>query len=127
MNTTSTDLDLGEWLTQTQTRRDELAEYGASPLPLEAGERHMDLEKAIQNGDDAGRLLADIQSFLTQATAQAVLDVRSSFDQLGADERKLLVKNKVRDIQRIADGLAVTQSSIRSRIFSTLNANRSRS
>lgn len=120
------ELSLVEWLEQTRARREELDAYGRSPLPTDAGERHMDLEAAIQNGDDAGRLRADAESFLSQYLAQAVMKFSQRRDEFTADERKALVRDSVRDIQRLVDGLTVTERTIKSRIFAAMNANRSR-
>jgi hypothetical protein len=81
--------------------------------------------KAIQNADDCGRLLADAESFLSQAKAKAVLAMIDDYGDLTARDREILVKNEVRGVQRLVDGIAVTERTIRSRLFSSMNANRS--
>lgn len=122
------DQELGfeDWIVSTQERRDELADYGKSPLPADVGERHMDIQKAIAAADDAERLLADMDSFVTQFEAQAIMTVRQGNPGLTADDRRKLVKDAVRDVQRLRDGVAVTARTIRSRIYAIQNANRSR-
>jgi hypothetical protein len=117
---------LEEWLEQTEAQRTKLYEYGRSALATEAGERHLDMDKAIQNADDAGRLRADAESFLSQALAKAVLKYSAKRDEFTAEERNKLVRNEVRDIQRLVDGLAVTERTIKNRIYAVMNANRSR-
>lgn len=114
------------WLVAHSKRFSDLYEYAKSPLPTDIGERQMDVEKAIRCGDDTSRLLADACSFLTMHTAQAVLSVKEAHKELTADERKLLVKDAVRKIQRIVDGLAVTERSIKDRIYAAFSANRAR-
>lgn len=115
-----------EWLEATETLRGSLMEYAKSPLPADPGERHMDMDKAIQNGDDSGRLLADAEGYLIQAIAQAVMEARRLHPDLNAKEREAIVKDAVRGIQRVVDGIAVTDRSIKSRIFAMMNAARSR-
>lgn len=115
-----------DWLQSTEERRNDLAEYGKTPLPADIGERHADMDKAIQGADDAGRLLADAESFLSQHFAQSILSMRDRYPDLSAKEREAIVRSEVRDIQRIVDGLAVTARTIKSRIMSNLNANRAR-
>ena len=75
---------------------------------------------------DAARLLADAESFLVQAEAQAVFAVRKTHKDLTADERRKIAKDSVRHIQRLVDGISATHQSIRSRIFVGMNQNRSR-
>ena len=120
------DLTLSEWLTSTQERRDELDAYGKSPLPADAGERHADIEKAIQSADDSGRLLADAESYLTQAEALAVFSVRKDHPEITAREREIVARAVVRDVQRLVEGVRTTNRTINQRIFVIQNANRSR-
>lgn len=119
-------LTFDEWLEQTQHKRDELAAYGLTPLPADVGERHLDIEKAIQNADDSGRLLADGEMYLTQAKATAMFAALKEHDDLTAKEREFVIKDAVSKIQRLVDGLAVTNRTIHDRIFASQNANRSR-
>lgn len=120
------DKSLEEWLECFSPRFAALYAYAKSPLPNDIGERHNDIEKAIHFGDEVGRLLADAESYLTQHTAQAVLLVKEQHGDLNADERKTIIKDTVRKIQRLVDGLAVTERSIKDRVYVGLNANRSR-
>lgn len=119
-------LNLSDWLISTQEKRDELDAYGKSPLPLDAGERHVEIERAIQNADDSGRLLADAESFLSQAKAQAVLAMIDKYPDLSSKEREIMVKDAVRGVQRLVDGISVTNRTINHRIFVIQNANRAR-
>jgi len=116
----------GEWLESTSTRREELEAYALAPLPTDAGERHLDIEKAIQSADDSGRLLADAEQYLTHAKAQAMFAALKEHDDLTAKERELVIKDAVRQVQRLVDGLTVTSRTIHDRIFAQQNANRSR-
>ena len=120
------DLELSDWLEQTQERRDELAEYGGSPLPIEPGQRHSEMEKAIAAADDADRLLADAESFLSQTREQAVFSIRERHPDLTSREREVLERARVREVQRLVDGAAATARTIRSRIFAIQNQNRAR-
>ena len=120
------DLSLSEWLEATATRRTELEAYALAPLPTDIGERHMDLEKSIQNADDAGRLLADGEMYLTGEKAKAMFAALKEHDDLTAKEREIVIKASVAQVQRLIDGLAVTARTIHDRIFVSMNANRSR-
>lgn len=119
-------LGFTEWLQSTQELRDALAAYCKSPLPCDLSERHAAMDVAIQNADDAERLLADAESFLTQAEGLEAQSVRAKWPDLTADERRKVAKMGVRDVQRLVDGSAVTARTIRSRIYAMQNANRAR-
>ena len=119
-------LDLEDWLDHTSDRRAELLAYSKTPLASDAGERHKDMDAAVQNAADAGQMLADAEGYLIQATAQAVLVIRHDHENLDANERKALVKDRVWKIQRLVDGLSVVVKSINGRIFLAMNQNRSR-
>lgn len=120
------DMTFLEWLDSTDNLRACLMDYAKSPLPADASERHADMDRAIQNGDDAGRLVADAEGYLIQAIAQAVMEARRLHPDLNSKEREAIVKDSVRHVQRLVDGLAVTDRSIKSRQFAMMNAGRSR-
>ena len=115
---------LESWITAFSPRFEALYAFAKSPLPVDVGERQVDIERAIHLGDECGRLLADCKSYLTQHTAQAVLSVKTTYDKLNADERKMLVKDAVRKIQRLVDGLEITERAIKERVYVHMNANR---
>ena len=121
-----TEITLDDWLQSTEERRNELAAYGKTPLPADVGERHADLDQAIRASDDAGRLLADAESFLAQHFAQSVLSMRERYPDLTAKEREAIVRAEVRDIQRIVDSLSISVRTIKNRIMVNLNENRAR-
>lgn len=119
------ELNLVEWLQATENRRADLESYGRSKLPFDIGERHVDMDKAIESTDDAGRLLADAESYLSHEKAQAMFDVLKDED-LSAKEREIAIKDRVRMTQRIVDGIKVTVRTLNNRIYAIMNANRSR-
>lgn len=118
-------MTLPEWLESTQARRDELDAFVRSPLPI-GNDSFGDFNKLIANEDDANRLLADANTFLTQAQAQAVLSIKAKYPDNSADERKILIKDAIRDIQRLVDGIEVTARGISNRRYLAMNQNRSR-
>ena len=118
-------MNFTEWLESTQARRDELDAYARSPLPI-GNDAAGEINTLIAAEDDASRLLADAQTFLTQATAQAVLAIKTKYPDNSADERKILVKDSVRDIQRLTDGIEVTARAMSNRRYLHMNAARSR-
>lgn len=124
-NSMKDELSLVEWLEQTESKREELYDFSKSKLPVGVSSSD-DMDKTIQAVDDAGRLLADAECFLIQETAQAVLDVKGKYEHLSADERKYMVKDRIRNMKRIVDGIGITHATIKNRLFSILNANRSR-
>lgn len=119
------ELSFDDWITQTQARRDELADYARSPLPI-GNDSRGEIDTLIAAEDDAQRLLADAQTYLTQATAVAVLFIKGKYPENSADERRILVKDAVRDIQRLADGIEVTARAMSNRRYLHMNAARSR-
>ncbi len=119
-------LTLDQWLEQTQGRRDELDAFGKSPMPIDAVERGGETQKLLKNEDDAARLLADAESFLSEAEGIAIKTVRDKYPDYTADERRKQAKSEVRDIQRLVDGLGITLKTISNRRFSQMNANRAR-
>lgn len=120
-----TDLTLGEWLETTQDRRDELDAYAVSPLPV-FEERQNDIEKAIAFGHDCGKLLADAEGYLTHAKASAMYQAMKDPLEFNSRQIDLVVKDEVRGVQRLVDGLTVTNRTIQNRIYAIQNANRSR-
>jgi len=120
-----TDLTLTEWLEATQERRAELEAFAAKAVIAEASERRGDIETSIRYADDAGRLLADAESFLSFAKAQALLEALKR-DDLNGKDREVIIRSEVRGVQRLVDGLTVTVKTINNRIFAGMNANRSR-
>lgn len=120
------ELTLVEWLTSTQEKREELDTFGKSALPADAGERHVDMELSIQHSDDAGRLLADAKSYLTQAYAQAMFAARKEHPDLTAKEREIVIEDSVRHVQRLIDGICVTVKTLNNRIYTMMNQNRSK-
>lgn len=113
-------LTLSEWLEQTEGQRADLYAYAKTPLPSDLSERHADEDKAIQASDDAGRLLSDCQYFLTQEIARQTLAVTG----MSAPERRAVVKDKVKDLQRLVDGIQVTATTLKSRIFLSMSQGR---
>lgn len=120
----NTELTLLEWLEQTQPRRDELDTYARSAMPMDAVERHGDMGEVIRASDDAGRLLADAESYLSLEKAQALMGLMQ--DDLNAKDRDIIMRSKVRGVQRLVDGLTVTVKSLNNRMYISMNANRSR-
>ncbi len=119
------EVGLSDWLDSTKELREALSAFGKSPLPMDAGERHAEFDRLIQNESDALTLLADSESYLSQATAQAVLAMKDRHPDVSAREREILVKASVRDLQRLTDGLSITARIIANRRFIAMNANRS--
>jgi hypothetical protein len=117
-------LTLEEWLVSTAEIRAKLVKYGKEPLPSDAGQRHLDLDTAIQNSEECGNLLADAESYLIQHLAQATLSAKTDFPSFTGDERKIFAKNAVKEIQRLVDGISVAGRAIRDRIYVGMNANR---
>ena len=122
----SDDLTLDEWLVTTQEKRDELDSYSRSALPSTMEERHSDIDKSIQLSADSGALLADAESYLSQAKGIALMDLRNDPAEYTGRELDILVKARVRTVQRIVDGIHVTNRTLGARIFAIQNANRAR-
>jgi hypothetical protein len=118
------DLTLTEWLVSTAERRAEILAYAQSKIPTDHGERQLDVSKALELGQDAGDLLADVEKLLIDETAKAILAVRASQGNLTADERKSMVKSKVSGVSRLRDGLRVIYTSIKDRRFVLMNLGR---
>lgn len=117
--------ELQNWLESTAELRGHLLFYARSPLPTDPGMRQLDVSKALELGQDAGDLLADIEKHLIDSTAAAVLAMHKSDGELTADERKAIVKARVSEISRLRDGLKVVYMSIKDRRFALMNLNRS--
>ncbi len=120
----SDEMTLEDWLVSTAEKRAALLAYAQTPISTDPGERYLDISKAIENGQDAGDLLADLEKHLIDETAKAVLDVRRTNGELTADERKAVVKSKVSSIARLRDGMQVIYTSIKDRRFVLMNLNR---
>ena len=113
--------DLEIWLDSTDEKRGELLAYSRSPIPSDPGQRQADISKALALAQDAGDLLSDMDKFLTDLTAQAILQIEGDYS---SDERKALVKAKVSGVTRLRDGLKVLYGSIRERRFCLMSISR---
>jgi hypothetical protein len=115
------DLKLEEWITSTAERRAALLAYASSKLPTDPGERQLDVSTALENGQDAGDLLADSEVYLAQRFAAEVLAARIKHD---AKTAAIVAKGAVAKMQRLRDGLAVLYRTIQDRRFALMNLNR---
>lgn len=120
----SDQIALEDWLVSTAEKRAAILAYAQSSISTDPGERILDVSKAIQNGQDAGDLLADLEKLVIDETSKAVLEVRRSNGELTADERKAVVKSRVSSVARLRDGLQVIYTSIKDRRFVLMNLNR---
>ena len=121
----SADLTLQEWLESTAELRAKLLAYAQSKIPTDPGERQLDVSKALELGQDAGDMLADVEQHLIDETAKAIMEVRRTNGELTADERKSVVKSRVSNVARLRDGMQVVYTSIKDRRFALMNLNRS--
>lgn len=119
------ELTLAEWLGSTAEKRVELLAYAQSKIPTDPGARQIDVSTALELGQDAGDLLADLEQHLIDETAKAIMEVRRTAGELTADERKAIVKSRVSSVSRLRDGMQVIYSSIKDRRFVLMNLNRS--
>ena len=117
-------MEINEWLEKNSALMGKLIEHIKSPMPDSFESRLNEVESDIKLKDEAERLLADCETFLTQETARAILEVRSKHPDLNSEERKAFVKLSVRDVQRIHDGIEVSCRGIKDRMIACLNANR---
>ena len=69
------ELTLTEWLDSTAEKRSALLAYASSKIPTDTGMRQLDVSTALENGQDAGDLLADAEVYLSHAFATAILAV----------------------------------------------------
>lgn len=115
------DLTLEDWLSSTAEKRKALLEYSLSKIPTDPGERQLDVSAALEAGQDAGDLLADMEVFVAQAFAVEVLDARRDHD---AKTAQIVAKGKTANLARLRDGLHVIYQTIRDRRFALMNLNR---
>ena len=120
----SADLTLQEWLESTAELRAKLLAYAQSKIPTDPGARQVDVSTALELGQDAGDMLADLEQHVIDETAKAVMEVRRTDGELTADERKAVVKSRVSKIARLRDGLQVIYTSIKDRRFVLMNLGR---
>lgn len=114
-----------EWLEQTDSMRSAIESHAESPLPADASERHAEIELAIKMQNDAELMLADCEFFLTRETEKAMLCIRENFPDYTAKEREVSIRAHVSGLQRIADKLAASGRTMKSRLYAAMNANRS--
>lgn len=114
--------DLKVWLDSTVEVRQSVLDYSKSPIDTDPGKRQLDVSAALERGQVAGDLLADIEVHLAQSYAAAMLEARKDYD---AQTARAVAKGKVSDVQRLRDGIAVCYQTIKDRRFSLMNLNRS--
>ena len=106
-----------EWLGATQEKRDGLADYGATGKPPTEEGRALDSLKAIEMTDEAARLLAQAEKFLTHEKSRAMLECRKNNPELNSRERESVEKSMVAEIKLVVDGCEITYKSCLSRYF----------
>ena len=121
----SAELALQEWLESTAELRAKLLAYAQSKIPTDPGARQVDVSTALELGQDAGDMLADVEQHLIDETAKAIMEVRRTNGEMTADERKSVVKSRVSNVARLRDGMQVVYTSIKDRRFALMNLNRS--
>ena len=119
------DISIDEWLDSTEELRASLLAYSKSPIPTDPGERQLDVSRALELGQDAGDLLADMETFVLQAEAKAVTEVRRIHPDLTAGERRSMAKCEAASVIRLRDGVSVLYRTIKDRRFALMNLNRS--
>ena len=118
-------MNFEEWLSSTHKSREELLSHCKSESPNDSGPRTLDIDKSIRYSDMAGNLLADAEYYLSQHSAQSMLKSKTDDPNLPSKDRTYVVRDAVKDIQRIVDGLKVACRTLSSRIKSACNARRS--
>lgn len=113
--------EIDEWLESTDETRSKLLTYSRSPIPTDPGERQLDVSKALEYGQDAGDLMADMDQFLSVKFAQAMLEARKDHD---AQTARVVAKGATASIERLRDGLAVTYKTIQDRRFTLMSIGR---
>jgi len=101
-----------EWLAATQKRRDFLTEYGKEGSPS------LDINASISHVHEAEEHRDKAKSFLIQAKAAAMFQIRKEFPELNSREREAVEKDRVKDFQAIVDACESTVSSCVKRYFS---------
>lgn len=119
-----TEISLEEWLVSTTEKRCELLSYSRSPIPTDPGQRSLDISVALQHGQDAGDLLADVEKHLIDQTSKETLAVRHDNSELNSEERKCVVKGRVSHIAHLRDSLHIIYQSIKDRRFTLMSVGR---
>jgi hypothetical protein len=114
-----------EWLEKTQANRDELFAYSKTEMPTDAGERTKDIDRSLRSAEAAGLMLSDCQFFLTMNTAQMYTAADLAGQGNNAKEREILVKDAVKDVQRLYDYLEILTRTLNTRVRAGMNARRS--
>lgn len=119
------DKTLDQWLEDTKKDRESLLEFVRTPSPTDMNEMAIDIERSIREAEKAGELLCDAEYFLTQNTAQKLIECRMKWPDWTGPERSALVKDAVKDIQRLVSALEVICRTLNSRVRSQCNYRRS--
>ena len=113
-----------QWVEAFNPRFAALYAYIKSGIPDDIGLKTQDVEKSIQLEDECSRLRSDCELHLTHETAKATLARITANPELTASDRKTMIKDDVRFIERQLQALLITESSIRSRRISILSGNK---
>lgn len=115
--TTSEDLTLEQWIEKTATRRESLMAYGSTGKAGTAEGRALDSLVAIGMADEAARIEAEADSYLTLAREQAMWETRKKHPDLTSRERDLVEKSIVREVVLLVKSCEITYKSCLSRYF----------
>lgn len=119
-------LTLEQWLGLHMPEIKALVDFSKKALSDDAGGLHLDLSRAQQDVGRAGALLADLEAYVTQAEAAAVLSVRAKYVDFSASERKALVEGEIFRVVRMRDALKVVVGALKGKGYAAMNINRSR-
>jgi len=116
---------LDEWIQANEDELEQIIAFSKAGLPDDAGGLHNELSRAQQELGRAGAFLADAESYVVQAEAAATLAVRKTHGELTAAERRAIVKDSIRHVQRLSDSLRVVVSALKTKAYALMNLNRS--
>ena len=95
---------LDEWLGRNSDEISEMVEFSRcnlQPSPSELNEAGAEI---IAKSANAGYLLADVETYLVNAKAQALRDMP---DDLGPTAQKVFIEDRTKDLRRLRDTLRV--------------------
>lgn len=116
-----TPISLEAWLDENLGEIAQAQEFTKEPLSDNHSLLNQQLSRSISEFSRMSYLLADVESYLIQKKAQAVLDVRKRYEDLSSPERKIMAEDSVRDITRLRDGLEATVGALKNMMIAAMN------
>lgn len=114
-----------EWLAENMPKIRQMIAFSQERMSDQPAELANQMSQACAYQARAGYLLADAKSYLTHERARHMSQIAKDLSELSVPEKKIILEDKTRDIQRLFDQLEVVCKSLSEMTYACMNLRRS--